>query len=88
LEPLEDSDPLLEVTDPHELMIKRLQRELAQRQELQAQLISILQRKQQTELELEKKKRKIEDLKLHLQNLIKVILKFTVFTFIFASLEF
>lgn len=46
---------------------------MAKRQELQSQLISILKKKQQTELELEKKKRKIEDLRSHLQNLIKVM---------------
>ena len=72
LEPLESGDPLLEISDSHELMIKRLQRELGRRQELQNQLISILQKKQQTELELEKKKLKIEDLRNNLQNLLKV----------------
>lgn len=53
-------------------MIKRLQGELAKRQELQSRLVSILQKKQQTEMELEKKKRKMEDLRNHLQNLLKV----------------
>lgn len=53
-------------------MIKRLQRELSRRQELQSQLISVLQKKQETAVELEKKKRKIEELRSHLQNLIKV----------------
>ena len=53
-------------------MIKRLQGELAKRQELQNRLVSILQKKQQTETELEKKKRKMEDLRNHLQNLLKV----------------
>ena len=59
-------------TDSHELMIKRLHRELSQRQELQAELVSILQKKQQTEVELAKKKLKIENLRAHIQNLIKV----------------
>ena len=54
-------------------MIKRLQGELAKRKELQSRLVSILQKKQQTEGELERKKRKIEDLRSHLQNLLKVI---------------
>ena len=53
-------------------MVKRLQGELAKRQELQNRLVSILQKKQQTEMELEKKKRKMEDLRNHLQNLLKV----------------
>lgn len=53
-------------------MIKRLHGELTKRQEFQARLMSILQKKQQTESELDKKKRKIEDLRGHLQNLLKV----------------
>ena len=60
----------------HELMLKRLQGELAQRRELQNRLISILQRKRESEVELEMKKRKIEDLRSHLQNLLKVIRKY------------
>lgn len=88
MEPLESNDPLIaaaeagvEGCDSHELMIKRLQRELNQRQELQSQLISILQKKQQIELELEKKKLKIENLRFNLQNLIKVKLKNKIFTY-------
>lgn len=57
-------------------MIKRLQRELARRQELQGQLLSILQRKQQTESELQVKKQKIDDLRNHLQSLLKVHRKY------------
>lgn len=60
------------IIDPHEKMIHRLHRELAQRQELQTRLISILQKKQETENELMGKKRRIDDLRLHLQNLFKV----------------
>lgn len=68
-----ENDLEIEITnDQHELMIKRLQMELFKRKELQAQLISILQRKQQTETELQVKKQKIEDLRNHLQNLLKV----------------
>lgn len=79
---MESSDLFLEISDSHELMIERLQRELGQRQELQRQLISILQKKQQTELELEKKKLKIEDLRSHLQNLIKVKLSNPPFSYL------
>ena len=43
------------------------------RNELQNRLVSILKRKQKTEAELETKKRKIEDLRGHLQNLLKVL---------------
>ena len=53
-------------------MIKRLQEELAKRKELQDRLFSILQRKQETEIELENRKRKLEDLKGQLQTLLKV----------------
>jgi len=72
-------------------MIKRLQRELNRRQELQNQLISILQKKQKIELELEKKKLKIEELKINLQNLIKVKKRFDdlmlkIFNILFSSL--
>lgn len=77
MEPLEVDDSYnkdKENYDSHELMIKRLQRELSRRQELQSRLVLILQKKQETELELEKKKRKIEELRSHLQNLIKVSL--------------
>ena len=56
----------------HEKMIKKLNKELTQRQELQSRLISILHRKQETENELEGKKRKIDDLRSHLQTLFKV----------------
>lgn len=58
--------------DEHFLMIKRLQNELASRQALQSQLISILQRKQATELELQGKRQRINDLRDHLQGLLKV----------------
>lgn len=74
-----ESSEEIESTNPdeqHHLMIKRLQRELSRRQELQVQLISILQRKQQTEAELQAKKQKIEDLRNHLQNLLKVSVLF------------
>ena len=53
-------------------MIKRLQEELAKRKELQDRLFSILHRKQETEIELENRKRKLEDLKGQLQTLLKV----------------
>lgn len=79
---MDSSDLFLEIFDSHELMIERLQRELGQRQELQRQLISILQKKQQTELELERKKLKIEDLRSHLQNLIKVKLSNHPFSYL------
>lgn len=90
MEPLESNDPLtaeveVEGGDSHELMIKRLQRELGQRQELQSQLISILQEKQKIELELEKKKLKIEDLRSHLQNLFKVKLKIKIHTYLLIN---
>lgn len=62
-------------------MIKRLQGELAKRQELQSQLVSILQKKKKTETELGVKKRKIEDLRSHLQNLLKVIRSYTVIVY-------
>lgn len=67
LEPLEAES----CENEHDLMIKRLQRELAKRQELQGHLISILQRKQQTEAELERKKKKMDELRHQLQALLK-----------------
>lgn len=75
-------EPIADGSDnSHELMIKRLQVELAKRHELQSQLVSILQKKQKTEDELGIKKRKIEDLRSHLQNLLKVICSFIIAIF-------
>lgn len=72
----------------HEEMIKNLQMELARRQELQVQLISIYQRKQQTEIELEGKKKKIDEFRIQLQNLLKVKYATNVFSLLFFLLEF
>lgn len=58
--------------ETHAVILDRLHRELAQRRELQARLLAILQRKQETEATLAEKVKRFEDLKHHLHQLIKV----------------
>ena len=67
-----ENDPEYSVLSEHEKMIKKLHWELAKRQNFQERLLSILQKKQDTETELAAKKRKLEDLRVHLQLLLKV----------------
>ena len=56
----------------HELMKRKLQWELAKRKELQTKLISVLQKKKEFEIGLEGKRRKIDELRSHLQTFLKV----------------
>ncbi len=64
-EPLTGDEDHLEV-------LTRLQRELAQRKELQARLLAILHRKQETEELLAEKLKKFDEFKQQLHQLIKV----------------
>jgi hypothetical protein len=67
----EDMDEYKDLPE-HEKMIKKLHCELSKRQTFQERLMAILQRKLETESELASKKRKLEDLKIALQSLLKV----------------
>ena len=82
----EDMDEYKDLPE-HEKMIKKLHCELSKRQTFQERLMAILQRKLETESELASKKRKLEDLKIALQSLLKVIAHMKFINFSLNLLE-
>jgi hypothetical protein len=68
--PLEDA--LTGLEDDSDVILNGLHRELAQRKELQARLLAVLCRKQETETLLAGKLKKFDELKQQLHQFIKV----------------